>query len=146
MERSKIRDTDNLRTFYLARFFIEFLLLVRQKAADSKEKEKQNGHANGHGELAANDELALGLVADLAEMDSVRWVFARLRLTMEDRVGFHGVARTSMRLTRSSLQRGTSLCGMFYPNRELDLRSDDFRDPGLTLPAPAHRRHGDISG
>jgi replication fork protection complex subunit Tof1/Swi1 len=108
MERSKIRDTDNLRTFYLARFFIEFLLLVRQKAADSKEKEKQNGHANGHGELAANDELALGLVADLAEMDSVRWVFARLRLTMEDRVGFHGVARTSMRLTRSSLQRGTS--------------------------------------
>jgi replication fork protection complex subunit Tof1/Swi1 len=106
MERSKVRDTDNLRTFYLARFFIEFLLLVRQRHADKKEK--QNGHANGHGELAASEELALGLVAELAEMDSVRWVFARLRLTMEDRVGVHGSARTSNGLTKSSLQRGTS--------------------------------------
>jgi replication fork protection complex subunit Tof1/Swi1 len=89
MERSKIRDTDNLRTFYLARFFIEFLLLVRQREADKKEK--QNGHANGHGEPAANDGLALGWVAEMAEMDSVRWVFARLRLTMEDRVGIGGL-------------------------------------------------------
>ncbi len=78
MERSKIRDSDNTRTFYLAKFFIDYLLLLTQKDADVKEKGPANGHADG---------LSLGLVAEMAELDSVRFVFGRMRLTMDDRVG-----------------------------------------------------------
>ena len=85
MERSKIRETDNIRTFYLARFFIEYLLILRQKEAEKKEK----ALADGQGDTA--DSLALGLVAEMAELDSVRWVFGRMRLTMEDRVCSPGV-------------------------------------------------------
>ena len=85
MERSKIRETDNIRTFYLARFFIEYLLILRQKEAEKKE----NAPADGQHDTA--ESLALGLVAEMAELDSVRWVFGRMRLTMEDRVCSLGV-------------------------------------------------------
>lgn len=77
MERSKIRDTDNTRTFFLARFFIEYLLVLKQKHADAKGK----GIANGHSE-----DVPLGLVAEMAELDSVRFLFGRMRLTMDGRV------------------------------------------------------------
>ena len=80
MERSKIRDTDNTRTFYLTRFFIEYLLLLRQKRAESKGKEVANGHS---------DSLELGRVAEMVDLDSVRFLFGRMRLTMEDRVSQH---------------------------------------------------------
>jgi replication fork protection complex subunit Tof1/Swi1 len=90
MERSKIRDTDNVRTFFLARFFIEYLLVLRQKEADKREKEKA-ARDPGEGQVDRNkqfqqDELPLGLVVEMAEMDSVRWVFSRLRITMDERV------------------------------------------------------------
>ena len=77
MERSKIRPSDNTRTFYLARFFIEYLLTLRRKHAATTEK----------GEKATYPpELALGLVEEMAEMESVRWVVMRMRVTMDDRV------------------------------------------------------------
>jgi replication fork protection complex subunit Tof1/Swi1 len=82
MERSKIRDTDNIRAFYLARFFIEYLLILRQKEvskSEGKAKEKENGNAE-------DDDLSLGLVAEMAELESVRWVFMRMRSTMDDKV------------------------------------------------------------
>lgn len=95
MERSKIRDTDNTRTFYLARFFIEYLLVLRQKRAESKGKDVANGDS---------DVPALGLVAEMAELDSVRFLFGRMRLTMDDRVrAFHDLGR---RLTLFSHPRG----------------------------------------
>ncbi|KAK8843979.1 hypothetical protein IAR55_006771 [Kwoniella newhampshirensis] len=70
MERSKIRPSDNIRTFYLARFFIEYLLLLRQK--DDVKGEK-------------TPELGLDLVAEMAEIDTVRWLFSRMRFTMDDK-------------------------------------------------------------
>jgi replication fork protection complex subunit Tof1/Swi1 len=107
MERSKIRPSDNIRTFYLSRFFMEYLLLLRHKEAEQnrarKEREKQkastaaanagaNGISNG-GDLssaqAMNDpptELVLALVGEMAEMDSVRWVVTRLKVSMDERV------------------------------------------------------------
>jgi replication fork protection complex subunit Tof1/Swi1 len=76
MERSKVRPTDNVRTFYLARFFIEYLLILREKAA------AQNGSANGNGKQ--KDGISLGLVGEMAELDSVRWVVMRMKSTMDD--------------------------------------------------------------
>ncbi|WVW79467.1 hypothetical protein I302_101436 [Kwoniella bestiolae CBS 10118] len=70
MERSKIRPTDNVRTFYLTRFFIEYLLVLRHKEEEKGKKEY---------------ELSLGLVAEMAEMDSVRWLFSRMKSSMDDK-------------------------------------------------------------
>jgi replication fork protection complex subunit Tof1/Swi1 len=72
MERPKIRDTDNNRTFYVTRFFIEYLLLYREKQSKSE----------GEGE----EEMLLGYAIVMAEMDSVRWVFSRLKWTMDETV------------------------------------------------------------
>lgn len=80
MERSKIRDTDNTRTFYLSRFFMEYLMLVRDKQA----KERETGKGKGRAE--EDDEMLLGYAIVMAEMDSVKWVFSRLRTTMEETV------------------------------------------------------------
>ncbi|WVF65442.1 hypothetical protein IAT40_000170 [Kwoniella sp. CBS 6097] len=70
MERSKIRPTDNLRTFFLSRFFIEYLLILHEKEA-----------AQG----AKKHELALGFVAEMVEMDNIRWLFYRLKSAMDDK-------------------------------------------------------------
>ncbi|WVQ81137.1 hypothetical protein IAT38_003259 [Cryptococcus sp. DSM 104549] len=70
MERPKIRPSDNVRTFYLARFFIEYLLALRHKYEDQPQK---------------RDGLPLALVAEIAEMDSVKWLFSRLRFTMDEK-------------------------------------------------------------
>ncbi|ODO06093.1 topoisomerase 1-associated factor 1 [Cryptococcus wingfieldii CBS 7118] len=72
MERTKIRPSDNIRVFYLTRFFIEYLLLLRNKLYDK-------------GGSRERDELPLGLVAQMAEMDSVKWLFARLRISWDDK-------------------------------------------------------------
>ena len=78
MERSKVRDTDNVRCFYLARFFIEYLLILRQKEI-SKSNDPQ-------GQVGQEAGLSLGLVAEMAEMDSVRWVVMRMKFTMDTKV------------------------------------------------------------
>ncbi|OCF79113.1 topoisomerase 1-associated factor 1 [Kwoniella mangroviensis CBS 8886] len=70
MERSKIRPADNVRTFYLTRFFIEYLLVLRHKEEQKGKKEY---------------ELSLGLVAEMAEMDSIRWLFSRMKSSMDDK-------------------------------------------------------------
>jgi replication fork protection complex subunit Tof1/Swi1 len=75
MERSKIRPTDNLRCLFLARFFMEYFLLLRTKAA-----------AGNDGKVSHEDDLALGLVGEIAEMESVRWVVMRMKYTMDDKV------------------------------------------------------------
>ncbi|WWC73002.1 uncharacterized protein I206_106966 [Kwoniella pini CBS 10737] len=70
MERSKIRPTDNVRTFYLTRFFVEYLLVLRHKQEEKGQKEY---------------DLSLGLVAEMAEMDSIRWLFSRMKSSMDDK-------------------------------------------------------------
>ncbi|WVQ93115.1 hypothetical protein IAU59_000179 [Kwoniella sp. CBS 9459] len=70
MERSKIRPTDNLRTFFLSRFFIEYLLVLHEKGVVQGVKEH---------------ELSLGLVAEMVEMDNIRWLFYRLKSAMDDK-------------------------------------------------------------
>ncbi|KAK4685899.1 replication fork protection complex subunit TIMELESS/Tof1/Swi1, partial [Tremellales sp. Uapishka_1] len=68
MERSKIRPTDSIRTMVLARFFIEYLLILRSK--------EENPDTSA---------LQLGLVAEMAELESVRWVVTRMKIAMEDK-------------------------------------------------------------
>ncbi|WRT69168.1 uncharacterized protein IL334_006152 [Kwoniella shivajii] len=70
MERSKIRPTDNVRTFFLTRYFIEYLLTLRHKEEEKGLKQH---------------ELSLGLVAEMAEMDSIRWLFSRMKSSMDDK-------------------------------------------------------------
>ncbi|KIY30807.1 topoisomerase 1-associated factor 1 [Cryptococcus gattii E566] len=72
MERTKIRPSDNIRVFYLSSFFIEYLLLLRHKLVEK-------------GDSRRLEELPLGLVAQIAEMDSVKWLFARLRICWDDK-------------------------------------------------------------
>jgi replication fork protection complex subunit Tof1/Swi1 len=75
MERSKVRPTDNLRCFFLARFLVEYLLLLRSKS------EAKNG-----GTVPEEDQLQLGLVGEIAELESVKWVVMRMKYTMDDKV------------------------------------------------------------
>lgn len=89
MERSKIRPTDNIRTFYLARFFVEYLLILRQKEIaqqeqDVKGKGVENGNGDGH--VDPLSELSLGLVAEMAEMETVRWIVMRMKYSLDDKV------------------------------------------------------------
>ncbi|KAL7421130.1 Topoisomerase 1-associated factor 1 [Cryptotrichosporon argae] len=71
MERAKVRPKDSVRALFVARFCIEYLLVLRAKAAKAGKD--------------ANEDLALGLVAEMAEVDSVRWVVLRMKLTMDDK-------------------------------------------------------------
>ncbi|WVR08981.1 hypothetical protein IAU60_006041 [Kwoniella sp. DSM 27419] len=70
MERSKIRPTDSIRLFFISRFFIEYLLFIRHK----EETEGKKDH-----------DLTLGLVIEMAEIDTVRWLFYRLKTSMDDK-------------------------------------------------------------
>lgn len=82
MERSKVRPTDNLRCFSLARFFIEYFLLLRSKSA-----------AKHSGEVPEEEGLELGLVGEMAEIESVKWVVMRMKYTMDDKVSYSAVRR-----------------------------------------------------
>jgi replication fork protection complex subunit Tof1/Swi1 len=83
MERSKVRPSDNIRTFYLARFFMEFLLRSRRIEAEAAAKRKAKGLVD---ETPNKRMMPLGLVGEMAEMDSVRWVVMRMKFSMDERV------------------------------------------------------------
>lgn len=83
MERSKVRPSDNIRTFYLARFFMEFLLRSRRIEAEAAAKRKAKGLVD---ETPNKRMRPLGLVGEMAEMDSVRWVVMRMKFSMDERV------------------------------------------------------------
>jgi hypothetical protein len=104
MERSKIRPSDNVRTFYLSRFFIEYLLLLRRKETVLKEKE-MNGQQSKQ-----ESELALGLVGEMAELDSVRWVVTRMKIAMDDKVG--RACRVGWRRAKSSAPSVDGIAGV----------------------------------
>lgn len=89
MERQKVRDTDNVRLFFLSQFLIELLLILyHREQAERKEKEKNDKGKQKEGEIAPSpvSEILLGYAIIMVEMDSVKWVFSRMRITMEDRV------------------------------------------------------------
>jgi replication fork protection complex subunit Tof1/Swi1 len=77
MERSKVRPADNIRCFFLSRFFLEYFLLLRGQCA------AKNGN-----KVPAEEGLELGLVGELAELESVRWIVMRMRYSMEDKVRY----------------------------------------------------------
>ena len=85
MERQKVRDTDNVRLFFLSQFL---LILYHREQAERKEKEKNDKGKQKEGEFAPLpvSEMLLGYAIIMVEMDSVKWVFSRMRITMEDRV------------------------------------------------------------
>ena len=86
MERSKVRDTDNTRAFFLSRFFIEYLLLVREQAAAKSTPTMQGLDANPPAEgVESNGMLSLGYVAEMAEVETVRWLVGRMRITMDEK-------------------------------------------------------------
>jgi len=83
MERTKIRPSDNIRTFYLSRFFMEYLLRSRRQETEAAAKRKEKGIIE---EEPLKRLLPLGLVGEMAEMDSVRWVVMRMKFSMDERV------------------------------------------------------------
>lgn len=106
MERSKIRETDNIRTFVLSRFFVEYLLALRANEAETKDG-------------FVSEDLALGLVGEMAEMDSVRWVVGRMRLTMDERVSTSCLIYGSPLTGAATSLDGTSgLPELLHPDRK----------------------------
>lgn len=59
-------------------------MLVREKQAPKKESRK--GKEREYGLDEEEDELLLGYAIVMAEMDSVKWVFSRLRSTLDESV------------------------------------------------------------
>jgi replication fork protection complex subunit Tof1/Swi1 len=89
MERQKVRDTDNVRLFFLSQFLIEYMLILyHREQAERKEKAQNDKGKQKEGEMppAQVQEILLGYAVIMVEMDSVKWVFSRMRITMEDRV------------------------------------------------------------
>ena len=68
-ERPKITEKDNLRLLFVTKWFLEFLLSSRIKAAPA-EKEKWG----------------FGLVAEVVERGWIVWVLKRMREAVEDKV------------------------------------------------------------
>ncbi len=120
MSRSKIRDTDNLRTLYLTRFFVEYFLLLRTKALavadiEKAEREKRRAekgkqremdpfamliHPLGEtpdGDADVVDDTAedaetypFGLIGVMAQEDTIRWMQRRLTTAIDGKVGNGG--------------------------------------------------------
>ena len=72
MERTKVQATDTLRFLFLARFFLEFFLLLR---ADEEKR----------GVLVVNGEIAhdFDLVAVMTEPSSIAFVTAVMKSTLD---------------------------------------------------------------
>lgn len=85
MERSKVRPSDNIRTFYLAAFFMEYLMALRRKETEAAKKRVEKGMPD-EPERDLARLMPLGLVGEMAEMDSVRWVVMRMKFSMDERV------------------------------------------------------------
>ena len=123
MERQKVRDTDNVRLFFLAQFLIEYLLILyHREQGDLREKERNDKGKQKEGEVSAKaQEVLLGYAVIMVEMDSVKWVFSRMRITMEDRVScriqFRG--KPSAEYTASRLGRASGLHQLLYSDRKL---------------------------
>jgi len=69
---------------------MEYLLRTRRQESEAAAKRKEKGIVDDP-ETAAKRMMPLGLVGEMAEMDSVRWVVMRMKFSMEERVCFSEV-------------------------------------------------------
>lgn len=97
MERSKVRPTDNIRTLFVASVLVEYLLILRNKTRTRLE-ETARRERSSRGERTAEQkaqeqkgieekldaEVPLGWAAEIIDLDSLRWVTARMRIAFED--------------------------------------------------------------
>ena len=124
MERSKVRPADNLRCFVLARFFLDYFLLLRAKSASKSENQN------------AEEGLELGLVGEMVEVETVRWIVMRMKYSIEDKVDC-----SSMRLqltSAPSLER----TAREYRGLHADSMSTVFLPTNDLMSVVADRRHG----
>ncbi|GMK55868.1 hypothetical protein CspeluHIS016_0209240 [Cutaneotrichosporon spelunceum] len=97
MERKKVRPTDNIRLLFISSALVEYLLILRDKmqvrleesAARAQKSRAERGADQKSRERKeikekVDEELPLGLAAELVDLDSLRWVSACMRLAMED--------------------------------------------------------------
>lgn len=66
---------------------MEYLLRTRRQETEAATKRKEKGIVEDP-EVLAKRMMPLGLVGEMAEMDSVRWVVMRMKFSMDERVCF----------------------------------------------------------
>ena len=64
---------------------MEYLLRARRQESEAAAKRKEKGIVVDP-DTAAKRMMPLGLVGEMAEMDSVRWVVMRMKFSMDERV------------------------------------------------------------
>jgi replication fork protection complex subunit Tof1/Swi1 len=64
---------------------MEYLLRTRRQESEAATKRKEKGIVDDP-ETVAKRMMPLGLVGEMAEMDSVRWVVMRMKFSMDERV------------------------------------------------------------
>ena len=69
---------------------MEYLLRTRRQESEAAAKREEKGIVDDP-ETVAKRMMPLGLVGEMAEMDSVRWVVMRMKFSMEERVCFSEV-------------------------------------------------------
>lgn len=74
MERLKVKESDTIRFLFLARFFLEFFLLVYQ---DEQSRGVDPQSDEGHD---------FDLIAEMTEPASIGFVTGRLRKALEEKV------------------------------------------------------------
>lgn len=92
MERSKVRPADTIRALFVAAYSMEYLILLRRKAFPKAEAEALQAVKDGvstadiEGASAKVDrELPLGWTIEMANLDSVRWVVSRMKMSMDNK-------------------------------------------------------------
>lgn len=74
MERLKVKASDTVRFLFLARFFLEFFLLVyRDEQARGVDPQSDEGHD-------------FDLIAEMTEPQSIAFVTSRMKFALEEKV------------------------------------------------------------
>ncbi|BEI92678.1 uncharacterized protein CcaverHIS019_0503060 [Cutaneotrichosporon cavernicola] len=98
MERKKVRPTDNIRTLFVSSTLVEYLLILRRKKQtqleESARRRERDSVAKRSSEQKAqerkevkekvDEELPLGWAIELVDLDSLRWVSARMRTAFDE--------------------------------------------------------------
>lgn len=87
MERSKVRPTDNIRTLFVSSVFIEYLLILRQKALTKAEEAAKDATPEDKKEIKIklDQDIPLGLAVEMIDITSLKWITARMRISMEEK-------------------------------------------------------------
>ncbi|CAK9781717.1 hypothetical protein CC85DRAFT_324759 [Cutaneotrichosporon oleaginosum] len=98
MERSKVRPSDSIRTLFVSSTLVEYLIILRRKAQsrleesarrgrDPKAKRSSQEKAQKQQEIKeeVDAEAPLGWAAEMVDIDSLKWVTARMRIAFEDK-------------------------------------------------------------